>query len=143
MRDFLFRGKQIDNDEWVFGSFCMDALELTGSVEPGVMDGFIRVFDPTTMKMVMHEVYRETVGQYTGMVDKNRRKIFEHDIVKEPDTMHEGEKQIFGKIMRVEMKSGCWFATDGECCAFLGNVCKYWEVIGNIHDNPELLRENV
>ena len=56
MREILFRGKRIDNDEWVEGSFCMDALEqfygLCG------VDGFIRLYDKTKGKMQTHEVDR-------------------------------------------------------------------------------------
>ena len=125
-RKELFRGKRVDNNEWVYGflsksrgnnhflSLCIDHEEngvmLSSIVEP------------------------ETIGQYTGLCDKNGVKIFEGDIVR-----YNGEKHIvvfetrggtgyFGiKIDHIE--------TWGFC---LSVPAKLMEVIGNIHDNPEL-----
>ena len=68
MREILFRGKRLDNGEWVYGSFCMDALEQFNGL-CGV-DGFIRLYDKAKGKMQTYEVDRETIGQYTGLKDK-------------------------------------------------------------------------
>lgn len=108
MREILFRGKRIDNDEWVYGSFCMDALEQFNGL-CGV-DGFIRLYDKTKCKMQSYEVDRETVGQYTGLKDKNGKRIFEGDIL---------------NIAKTADGLGGYY----EC-----------EIIGNIHDNPEFMK---
>lgn len=133
MREILFRGKRLDNGEWVYGSFCMDALEQFNGL-CGV-DGFIRLYDKTKGKMQTHEVERETVGQYTGLNDKNGEKIFEGDIL-----LLDGEDGLF------ELKfddDTARFVMIGD--SFQVDFDNFWsyevEVIGNIHDNPELMEE--
>lgn len=140
MREILFRGKRIDNEELVYGSFCMDAVEQFNGL-CGV-DGFIRLYDKAKGKMQMYEVDRETVGQFTGLTDKNGKRIFEGDIVavKLEDSNGEDWQEI--KKVHYNSKECCWYPMRwNEECEF----CEGWteiksiEVIGNIHDNPELL----
>lgn len=134
MREILFRGKRIDNNEWVYGSFCMDAIEQKKG--PCGMDGFIRLFDFDNNKMQMCEVDRDTVGQYTGLT-ANGKKIFEGDIV----------RCGTGRICKV-----VYFTSPSHCGFDLYAVNGFdapspikWrlfadiEVIGNVYDNPELL----
>ena len=142
MREILFRGK-MDNGEWVYGSFCMDALEQFNGL-CGV-DGFIRLYDKGKGKMQTYEVDRETVGQYTGLMDKNGKRIFEGDIVAQNwYDYDEPRDDSFGKVVFCEYdcsfsvmdvnKDG--FMPLGRCGSYHWEV----EVIGNIHDNPELLK---
>ena len=141
MREILIRGKRIDNDEWVYGSFCMDALEQKNGL-CGV-DGFIRLYDPTVGKMQMHEVYRETVGQFTGLTDKtdkNGKKIFEGDIVTGLFSFGMEVKAV------VAFQNGAfglrWSRGGAEQFSAFTSICNVeYEVVGNIHDNPELLEE--
>lgn len=131
MREILFRGKRIDNGEWVYGSFCMDAREQFNGL-CGV-DGFIRLYDKTKGKMQTYEVDRETVGQYTGLKDKNGKKIFEGDIV----------KRLGDKCVVKWTEEDAKFIIIGSMTKLDFSLCfaKNLEVIGNIHDNPELLEK--
>lgn len=167
MREILFRGKRIDNDEWVYGSFLMDATELRQRENqiknPILANGFIRRYDFERNKIMMYEVERETIGQYTGLKDKNGKKIFEGDIFKFPDEVFEsyytscgteynswevenygvvGFCEEIGKFDFVEYKfnensveADLHENNALEFADFVGDL----EVIGNIHDNLDLL----
>lgn len=139
MREILFRGKRVDNDEWVYGSFCMDAIEQFKG--PVGVDGFIRLYDKAKDKMQMYEVDRETVGQYTGLTDKNGKRIFEGDILR-----WVGPDRESGKVVVVYF-GGAFMLKSVECPGAAPDLFADFEigdqtleVIGNIHDNPELLK---
>ena len=100
--EILFRGKRIDNGEWITDS------------ETYIRDGDGIWLSDENLNVVT--VIPETVGQYTGLTDKNGVRIFEGDIV---GCVSDGERAVISWLK--------YF-----------NVDK-WEVIGNIHDNPELL----
>ena len=129
MREILFRGKRLDNGEWVEG-------DLVHSVYK-VGDTCVGKFGCT---LGMHQVDPSTVGQYTGLEDKNGKRIFEGDIVKTSDITHEGVIQIPGESFEIAMRKGCWLMVSGEDWDFLETNHECIKVIGNIHDNPELLK---
>ncbi len=151
MRAILFRGKRLDNGEWVYGSFCMDAFEQLNGL-CGV-DGFIRLYDKDKGKMQMYEVYRETVGQFTGMTDKNGKRIFEGDMIQfhkyrgEPDWVGavKYENCLYIAAGRMPLAYEKRTGEEPYFCPFevqISSIDKTTiKVIGNIHDNPELIGE--
>lgn len=126
MREILFRGKTYDG-KWEQGD-----LRHKGYVHND-SDTYIMRSD-----YALHNipVDPETVGQYTGLTDKNGKKIFEGDIIQSTETGETGLVQWFTEHASFMV----WCKTLSEV-AFLYEVTEVVEVIGNIHDNPELIGE--
>lgn len=119
MREILFRGKRIDNKEWIEGvAFPHDNNKVT-MLSQHPMDG----------SLVGEEVDPETVGQYTGLTDKKGKKIFEGDIIE-----YEGNRYSINYRLYYACFSAVKPDTVFGVFAYLHD-----EVIGNIYDNPELL----
>ena len=129
MREIMFRGKRLDNGEWVEGDLAHSVYK--------VGDTCVGKFGCT---LGMHQVAPSTVGQYTGLKGKNGKRIFEGDIVKTSDITHEGVIQIPGESFEIAIRKGCWVMVAGEDWDFLETNHECIKVIGNIHDNPELLK---
>lgn len=126
MREILFRGKRLDNGEWVEGYLGQDTLIGDKKTWLGYV---IKPIPKKLWDAEWFEVDPATVGQYTGLLDKNGKRIFEGDIVRGP--------HISDDLMTepVEFSAVCgWMPFD----YLREDLC---EVIGNIHDNPELLEE--
>ena len=145
MREILFRGKRVDTGEWVYGSFVPDLLEVFNGFEE--LDGFIKPFEKTPDKRRMVEVERSTVGQYTGLTDRNGVKIFEGDILHFINTYRNVNHEWH---CTVEFVDGAFVCRYIESEGHLGEYNYFtswnvplgqWDVIGNIHDNLELLQE--
>ena len=124
-REILFRGKRTDNGEWVEGYLCECHHKDTGKYDYAIQEMFENGY-------IMHEVIPETVGQYTGLNDKNGKKIFEGDICK-----HRSNYSGNTVISVVTYTDGHFLALVCENSGF--ELSEKLEVIGNIHDNPELL----
>ena len=144
IREIIFRGKRTDNYQTVEGFFARYEkrtyiIEMVNNIVVN-----------------WHEVIPETVGQYTGLNDKNGKRIFEGDILSFPDTGEDGfeykEGYDFTNVAAVCWNNGRWelesygnhysgVMDDMELSChydFISIFC-IGEVIGNIHDNPELL----
>lgn len=143
MPEILFRGKRVDNGEWVYGTYGRHT-----SFDAMIIDRPYLDSNGDLTALNFWTVNPETVGQYTGLTDKNGVKIFEGDIVKEYKT----KDKVKGVVKFGEYQSGInkyaddlGFYVEWTTENFLIQELGYWcrknmlEVIGNIHDNPELL----
>lgn len=127
MREILFRGKRKNGYDWVYGNYC--GVEC--SLESGCGIECFIIEAPRDGSSV--KVDAETVGQYTGLTDKNDQKIFEGDIVRGIDRL--ADLEVFGYI---DHQSGS-FVIVGEFMTHYRWLDYEVEVIGNIYDNPELI----
>ena len=131
MREILFRGKRTDNGEWFEGFYtCVADVHY-------ILSG---IFDSLTNGIINTRGYKvipETVCQFTGLYDKNNKKIFEGDIIK--GKVHEmngyrvrkGVVEYHGVGFIMNLEPNSWYDQK--------NIPFDCEVIGNIYDNPELL----
>lgn len=135
MREILFRAKLLFNRKWVYGSFVRE------------FDGYPQIISDEDGGM--YEVVPETVGQYTGLLDKNGRKIFEGDILhiaKIADGLGGYYHPPIDCPVNVMVKWDlCEWTWETLCenklyISFPDAWCHYeCEIIGNIYDNPELI----
>lgn len=129
MREILFRGKRTGDHKWVEGN-----LEY----HPITKLAFIRM--PRHIYISVEMVDPVTVGQYTNQIDKNGVKIFEGDICRHRVVV-DGEVPE-DDVGNVCLRHGSWTIMDKFGYIAVGQCSPNdLEVIGNIHDNPELLRE--
>jgi uncharacterized phage protein (TIGR01671 family) len=136
MREFLFRGKRKDNGEWIYGYLVKCEYGLCIATDESLyhIDGAEWNFDCMV-------VIPETVGQYSALLDKQGKKIFEGDIFKhEKQSPFANDKPFDTEIGIVEW--GVWSYMYGlkagrPLFAFDRMKAQHVEVIGNIHDTPK------
>ena len=140
MRTIKFRGKRVDNGEWVYGGVEQNSITI--------------IYDDTLPYDNENLVYKETVGQFTGLYDKNGKEIYEGDILRIPPK-DEYEKHTYNSFQVFYHDNDCTLTDVGLVIGRLtphgnsaGGYSDYklipkhtsmLEVIGNIHDNKELL----
>ena len=130
MREILFRGKNTDTGEWWYGDLFHTSKRF-----------FIRRPVPPANTYYEHDdVIPETVGQYTGLTDKNGKKIFEGDILCKRAGKYD-RSDTYDAVEGDQWNCGCCYGVIGfACCKQLSlDAHEEYEVVGNIHDNPELL----
>lgn len=137
MREILFRGKRIDNGEWVEG-YYVKALDMYDKEIHAIFDT-MTTFYACGETSGFELVDPETICQYTGLIDKNGKKIWENDILeghlddKFPEDVTR-EKVIWHESGWKTEEPGC---VDKE---YLDEFdTENFEVVGNVFDNPELL----
>ena len=132
MREILFRGKRIDNGEWVYG-YYEPPVEFDGH-KFGMTISYIG--DRGWLEDA--EINPETVGEYSGIHDKNAKKIFEGDILK---IVYLCQKPVVAGVEFTDGKFTVRYTRNGK--KHIDNMtvtaANLYEIIGNIHDNPELL----
>lgn len=133
MREILFRGKRDDNGEWVVSNCIMQFHGVKFAPRLwAIGDGWV-------------EVIPETVGEFTGLTDKNGTEIFEGDIVRTlaPCYIDKYIKGVveFGEYSTSYQSSNVGYYVNWSLNKNIAIYCKIndIEIIGNIHDNPELL----
>lgn len=132
MREIKFRGKRLDNGEWVVGSY-IEAENRDRSIAHQII--------PYKAGLVVREVDPATVGQFTGLKDNKSTEIYEGDIVQLDYITTCGKHRIgLSFEVRWSTQDGCWFGWDGFVGNALQQMHKMFVVKGNIHDNPELLK---
>lgn len=148
MREILFRGKDAESGLWCYGDLSYDR-----GGKP-----YIRFW--THSGYLAREVMPETVGQFTGFADKNKKRVFEGDILEFDDVGEEGYeyKEGFDYVNRATVvfskgrfELGNFLSTNSAVaedmvCIFhedFVSVFEENEVIGNIHDCPDLLKGGV
>ena len=155
MREILFRGKRLDNGEWVEGYLY---ITHNGEHEISIYN------DEVNIERLTYEVDQSTVGQYTGLKDKNGKRIWEGDIVRytfdspdDPTATKNGLKVRTGRIFWSDWRASFAVTAGRNGSASLNDdVARYVrgrqiyeyvrgantvEVIGNITDTPELLEK--
>ena len=154
MREILFRGKLLESVGWVDGNLFLSDT-----------DGRAYILAGSRIVTIEWEVDPSTVGQYTGLKDKHGNRIFEGDIVRytfdspdDPTATENGLKVRTGRIFWSDWRASFAVTAGRNLRAGINNdvaiyvrgrqVYEYVrgantvEVIGNIHDNPELLKED-
>jgi len=143
MREILFRGKRIDNGEWVKGYL----FKTTGfKISQRTLDFCIQVIDDDLGHWSFN-VIPETVGQFTGLLDKNGVKIFEGDIINIERDYSIGIEEYYARIAFSYGSFGFITKYDEKFELFTSfgglndreEFSSTTSIIGNIHDNPELL----
>ena len=137
MRKITFRGKTVDRDRWVYGSLISLDDDCCYIVPMIVRASTLSKRD--LVRMEMEAVSPGSIGQYTGVKDKNGARVFEGDIV----------RTQFGRIVRIEYRAVGGFVGFDMTAIECKHKCPWpdtaWfsyniEVVGNIHDNPEMVR---
>ena len=130
IREVIFRGKRTDNGEWIEGSL----LGIDWCDKPSTYS-----IAPNTPVSVFYSVIPETVGQYTGLTDKNGKRIFEGDIVHCVSKLDSADMVIIFECGQFRMILAEKYHEYQTNVGYYDINCFAKEVIGNIHDNPELL----
>ena len=123
MRDYEFRGKCLDNGEWVYGYYVENKCGNHFMYEVELQGNFV---------WNIYEIDPSTIGQFTGLVDKNGKRIYEGDFIKGK----EWERGISHRHIGIVEYISSSFRSVGinKYLGFHGSVDGSYEVIGNIHD---------
>lgn len=140
MRQIKFRGKPKAGynygKDWLYGSLLQIDDSNYGIIELSDVscdeNGYVD-YSHTPIQL-------ETIGQFTSLTDKNGKEIYEGDIVKEKESEYSNEYRVYSVYFN-EDEMQWWMSDDeiGDSFPLIELELDYCKVIGNIHDNPELL----
>ena len=153
IREVIFRGKRLHDNKWIYGNFISDCEGNPHIIEPRFFceDGHHLQYEDNTDTPVF--IIPETVGQFTGLTDKNGVRIFEGDILDVSSDVAYGGVAVhrLGYFV-VEFHNGCFMksALDDPQLSFFDNAKRkglyhfistdIHNIVGNIHDNPDILK---
>lgn len=144
-RIIKFRGKRSDNGEWVVG----DLLHIAGGCliyfgsDTDTTEPDIEKSNPIAVEFFKDEIAvvdPDSVGQFTGLLDKNGKEIYEGDIVRYYDDI---EDELVSSHVIYHKDSCSFCAAPTKLCGDYIGICAHWqfEVIGNIYNNPSLISD--
>lgn len=131
MREIIFRGKRKDNGEWIVGYYYK-------SFNPVTRSGLPLLHTISDLAPFSAEIDPETLGQFSGLRDRKGRAIFEGDILK-----CKGSEHIEGVLVAENWNCSCCDGVFGFAIKGNGDLRNFdiCDIVGNIHDNPELLKD--
>ncbi len=144
-REVRFRGKEISSGEWVYGAyFCLHHNDGRQHIHHFIIPDDIPIPKDKPIGEMQVEVDPATVGQYTGLKDKNGKEIYEGDILHHK--WNSGNDIFLETISEVKFSRGAFVVDDKKRADWLLSLhaLPKWaeiEVIGNIHENPGLLEK--
>ena len=139
MREILFRGKVTNKDKWVYG-VPVKATSIDES-EMLIIKSVFNCDEYACRGCDFEPVIPESISEFTGLTDKNGQKIFEGDII--ASALWWQEKAKNGAVAFKDGSFGLiWYRGEVEQFNPFTSMCNItYEVIGNIHDNPEMMKE--
>lgn len=154
-REILFRGKRVDNGEWVYGKGLQQCKDELGNEIVAIFTDIVKsekyIKKEGRYTLYYVPVKAETLGQYTGLKDKDGNKIFEGDIIKTPRGFigevvfgraeEECTHRLFRRMVTDVFTTYGWVfkRADGFTIAIDDEILQ-GELIGNVTDNPELMK---
>lgn len=124
MREIKFRGKRTHNGEWLYGFYGESYVNISDDTKNSYII-------ETKRRPKAYDIHKNTLGQFTGTADKNMHDIYEGDILSNGTSNYRIEFRN-GAFRLVRHNMSCYTISDVDMLDF--------EIIGNIHDNPELLK---
>lgn len=152
METTLCRGKRIDNSKWVYGYYFNDDFYKKSYITVGNYCMPLSPDSPNKKLLTVFEVSAKTVEHFTGLIDKNIKNIIEGDIVRFGQNIYQvvfvyGSFCLYDKCGKMISKIGgindyyySLFDLHLRCC-WKNNWARDIEVLGNTHDNPEILED--